>query len=158
MITIRESTPADAAAVADVLRRSIVELCGADHGGRAETLRRWLANKTPEAVAAWCEDADSYCVSAADESGVVCGFGMLYRDGEILLLYVSPDHIDCGVGRGILAALEARARLWGIAELRLDSSATAKPFYERHGYVGADSCGSREDGLLCHAMRKPLGG
>lgn len=82
---------------------------------------------------------------------------MLNRAGEILLLYVSPDHINRGVGRAVLAAMEARAREWELDELRLDSSVTAKSFYERHGYVGTESCGSREDGLLCHAMRKPLG-
>ncbi|HJU15215.1 MAG TPA: hypothetical protein VJ770_01985 [Stellaceae bacterium] len=50
---IRDAIPADAPAACAVLRRSIVELCGADHGGDPEILRHWLANKTPQIVASW---------------------------------------------------------------------------------------------------------
>lgn len=156
MITIRESTPADAEAVADVLRRSIVELCHEDHRGRPNVLERWLANKTPAAVSAWITDADSYCASAVADGGEVCGFGMLAAAGEILLLYVSPEHVGRGVGRDLLRALEERAVNRGLGEIRLDSSLTAKGFYARHGYIDAESCGDRTDGLFCHAMRKTL--
>jgi hypothetical protein len=50
---IRDAVVADAPAACDVLRRSIAELCGADHKGDPAILERWLANKTPESVASW---------------------------------------------------------------------------------------------------------
>lgn len=139
-----------------MLRRSIVELCRADHRGRPDVLERWLANKTPEEVSAWIANADSYCASAVADGGEVCGFGMLAAAGEILLLYVSPEHVGRGVGRDLLRALEERAVDRGLGEIRLDSSLTARGFYARHGYVDAESCGGRTDGLFCHAMRKTL--
>jgi hypothetical protein len=37
----------DAPAACDVLRRSISELCVADHGNDPTILARWLSNKTP---------------------------------------------------------------------------------------------------------------
>lgn len=153
---VRQSKPADAEAVADVLRRSIVELCHQDHRGRPDVLERWLANKTPETASAWITAADSFCVSAVADGGEVCGFGLLAAAGEILLLYVSPEHVGRGVGRDLLRALEERAVDRGLGEIRLDSSLTARGFYARHGYIDAESCGDRTDGLFCNAMRKTL--
>ena len=50
---IRDVVVADAPAACDALRRSIAELCGADHKGDPAILERWLANKTPGIVASW---------------------------------------------------------------------------------------------------------
>lgn len=50
---IRRATPEDAEAACQVLRRSITELCIADHQGDAQSLAAWLANKTPENVRRW---------------------------------------------------------------------------------------------------------
>ena len=47
---IRDALPEDAPAACEVIRRSISELCGADHLNDALILGRWLANKTPEIV------------------------------------------------------------------------------------------------------------
>jgi hypothetical protein len=48
---IRDAVPEDAAAACEVMRRSISELCSADHHDDPVILGRWLANKTPEIVA-----------------------------------------------------------------------------------------------------------
>jgi hypothetical protein len=46
-----------------VMRRSIAELCPADHHCDPALLAAWLANKTPEVFAAWMRRADaSYLV------------------------------------------------------------------------------------------------
>jgi len=73
---IRPATAAEADAACTVLRRSIVELCLADHGGDPETLRSWLANKTPGVVAAWIADPTRRVVVAVDDAGAVLGVGM----------------------------------------------------------------------------------
>jgi hypothetical protein len=43
---IRDAMTEDAPAACDVLRRSISELCVADHGNDPTILARWLSNKT----------------------------------------------------------------------------------------------------------------
>jgi GNAT superfamily N-acetyltransferase len=53
-----EARPEDAQEACPVLRRSIIELCAADHGHDPELLAAWLANKTPENFAAWMERAN----------------------------------------------------------------------------------------------------
>jgi hypothetical protein len=50
---IRDAVPEDAPAACEVIRRSISELCRADHLNDPVVPRRWLANKTPEMVASW---------------------------------------------------------------------------------------------------------
>lgn len=53
VIEVRDAVREDAPAACEVIRRSISELCEADHRNDPEILRRWLANKTPEIVASW---------------------------------------------------------------------------------------------------------
>jgi hypothetical protein len=50
---IRDATVEDAAPACEVLRRSITQLCVADHANDPAILMPWLANKTPEIVASW---------------------------------------------------------------------------------------------------------
>jgi len=48
---IRDAVAEDAPAACQVVRRSISELCIADHRSDPTILMRWLSNKTPEIVA-----------------------------------------------------------------------------------------------------------
>ena len=52
-VAIREAAADDAVAACRILRESISRLCVADHRNDPAMLNAWLANKTPEIVAAW---------------------------------------------------------------------------------------------------------
>ena len=133
-ITVRPASEADAVAACDVLRRSIRELCVADHGHDEQVLSAWLANKTPENVRAWITSASSFSVVAVDGSEVR-GFGLVQRDGEIQMCYLVPEVQYRGAGKLMLRALEEQAARWGLQGVFLTSSVTARRFYERNGYV-----------------------
>jgi len=137
-VSVRPARPEDAAAAVAVVRRSITELCAADHRGDAETLAQWLANKTPPNFITWIENAENFCVVAEIDSRLV-GVGLLHRSGEIRLFYLDPGVQRQGIGRAIHRALEEHACAWGLRTLTLDSTATACAFYETIGYrsVGA---------------------
>jgi len=49
----------DAPAACQVMRRSIAELCVADHQNDEAILTRWLGNKTPEIFASWIRQPDN---------------------------------------------------------------------------------------------------
>jgi N-acetylglutamate synthase-like GNAT family acetyltransferase len=132
-IPTRFATAADALEALAVIRQSITELCVADHQHDQPTLERWLRNKTPEHFENWCRDPDSHIIVAELESGIV-GVAALHRSGDIRLFYVRPGCIRSGVGRALLLALEAHARASHIPTLKLESSLTARPFYERFGF------------------------
>jgi GNAT superfamily N-acetyltransferase len=133
-ITVRPASEEDAVAACNVLRRSIRELCVADHGHDNRVLSAWLANKTPENVRAWITSPARFSVVAV-EGSTVCGFGMLQRDGEIQLCYLVPEVQHRGAGKLMLRALEEHAAGWGLTGLFLTSTVTAKRCYERNGYV-----------------------
>jgi len=134
--TTRLATPADAIEALDVVRRSITELCEADHQRDEPTLERWLRNKTPEHFNRWCADPDTRLVVAQREAAIV-GVAALHRSGEVRLCYVRPDRARSGVGRELLLTIEAYARDWSLPALKLNSSLSARHFYERWGFSSA---------------------
>ncbi|MBR1120765.1 GNAT family N-acetyltransferase [Bradyrhizobium lablabi] len=131
---IRDATPADATAACDVLRRSISELCAADHHNDPAILGRWLANKTPEIVAGWTMEPESSLLIAMEDETILA-VGAVRNSGEITLNYVAPAARFRGVSSALLAALEARALDRGSTRCTLVSTETAHRFYLSRGYV-----------------------
>jgi GNAT superfamily N-acetyltransferase len=152
---IRAATPEDASAACQVMRRSIAELCVADHGDDEAILRRWLSNKTPEVFLSWIAQPDNSLLVAV-EGGNILAVGAVTDAGEITLNYVSPDARFRGVSRALLGALEVRAVERGNTRCTLTSTETARRFYRSNGYL--------EDGLpagkfgtrASYPMSKPL--
>lgn len=132
---VRQATLADGEGAIDTLRRSIAELCIPDHGGDARTLERWLANKTVENWARWIAQEDGIGL-VAERAGRIIGVGMANLQGEIQLNYVHPEARFAGVSSALLAALEADLRACKLRDCRLESTITARPFYEGRGYRG----------------------
>jgi GNAT superfamily N-acetyltransferase len=62
------------------------------------------------------------------------------------------------MGSALLEVLEARAKAWGLTDLTLGSSADARAFYERHGYVSAGDPSPAFGTSVCFPYRKQLGG
>jgi GNAT superfamily N-acetyltransferase len=95
-------------------------------------LETWAASPMPPRFG---EVLVSQRALVAEEDELAVGFGFLDRDDhELAAVYVSPTHARRGVGRLLLAALEAEARAAGIPVLRLASSLNAIGFYQRNGY------------------------
>jgi GNAT superfamily N-acetyltransferase len=76
----------------------------------------------------------------------VCGLAMFgpYRgeepagSGEVLAIYVDPDHWHTGVGRRLIIAAREQLRRAGFREAALwvlDGNARARRFYERDGWT-----------------------
>jgi GNAT superfamily N-acetyltransferase len=133
-VEIRKATPDDAAAACAVVRRSIVELCAADHQGDAATVAAWLANKTEENMRRWILASH---VFVAVEQGRILGVGAMMASGEVTLNYVSPDARLRGVSKALVRRLEQQATDLGAATMTLKSTLTAVRFYEAAGYRSA---------------------
>jgi GNAT superfamily N-acetyltransferase len=115
------------------MRRSIVELCQADHHDDPTLFAAWLANKTPEIFAAWMRRTDaSYLV--ATERGAIAAVGAVTHGGEILLNYISRDARFCRASSALLTALEDRAASRGARRCTLVSTETGRRFYRARGY------------------------
>jgi GNAT superfamily N-acetyltransferase len=147
-VIIRRATAADAEQGATVLRRSIVELCHADHGGDPAAIAAWTANKTPHDWRAWLQRDDIALIVAVEDDRVL-GVGLVSDRGEIRLNYVSPDARLRGVSKALLTHMERWARDRGVERMTLESSRTGERFYLASGY-------QRDAGEVLR-MSKPFG-
>ncbi|MDP3228218.1 MAG: GNAT family N-acetyltransferase [Acidovorax sp.] len=125
----------------------------ADHGNVPTILAAWLANKTPENMAAWIS-APGAAAWGAYRAETMVGFALLTH-ATLALCYVVPDALHQGVGQALLAEAEAHARQAGLAALGLASTRTAEAFYCRNGYEPAGALQSWA-GLQAQPMRKVL--
>lgn len=130
---IRKATDGDAAAVCRVCREAIIRSCVADHHNDSAITALWTANKTPDRALGWIRDESGFFV-VAEVAGEVAGVSMVKEDGYVALCYVLPEQQGKGLGRGLLEAVEAQARGWGLSELHLESTETALLFYAASGY------------------------
>lgn len=96
----------------------------------------------------------------AELDGEIAGIGELAgENSELRACYVSPEFARRGVGKALVAELEALARNAGIAALSLNSSITAELFYLHLGYdvTGRGSHVLHTGELMaCVLMRKSL--
>jgi GNAT superfamily N-acetyltransferase len=129
---IRDAVSEDASAASQTMRRSIAELCAADHHNDPAILRRWLSNKTPEIFKTWIKSDNSLLVAV--ENNNILAVGCVTNTGEITLNYVSPDARFRGVSSALLTALEHRARERDNETCKLESTETARRFYLARGY------------------------
>jgi GNAT superfamily N-acetyltransferase len=131
---IRDAVAEDAEAGSVVLRRSITELCYADHRNDPAILAQWLANKTPEHFISWIKQPGNSLLVAVENDRILA-VGSVTDAGKITLNYVSPDARFRGVTRTLLGALEARAAERGNTRCTLLSTETARRFYRTNQYV-----------------------
>jgi GNAT superfamily N-acetyltransferase len=135
---IRPACAGDAAAICEVVRRSIVELCTRDHQNHPVWLEDWLANKTAENIASWIADPDNRMFVAAKSGAILAAGCFRTTTGEITLNYVSPDGRFQGISRAMLRQLEQTARELGHRKVTLTSTITAHEFYVAAGFVDCE--------------------
>lgn len=148
---IRKAKLSDAIEASAVLRRSITELCQADHGGDPAKIAAWTANKTPDEWGTWLQQSD-VAIYVAVLRNRIAGVGAVTSSGEIRLNYVSPEARHSGVSKALLARLEKDALALGNVRCTLQSTKTAYRFYLASGYLplgdGDDEGGWMEKSLL----------
>ena len=119
------------------MRRSICDLCVADHQSDARALSDWLRNKNAAAWVVWVDRKDAI-VFVAEQACAIVGVGMVDHKGEILLNYVDPEFRFQGVSKNMLAALEGKVRANETRMCFLQSTETARKFYQKYGYTSID--------------------
>ncbi len=132
--TIARASSAYSHEIAELLRRSITELCTFDHGDDPDRLGPWLETKTAETVEGWI-DGPGGAFMAQDQDRKILGMAMGNPQGQILLNYVLPDVRFSGISKALMRAVEGYFQDRGLEEVFLNSTATAERFYRALGYV-----------------------
>lgn len=152
--TILTASSADSHEIANVLRRSILELCSADHGNDPRRFEPWLRNKTAADVEDWIH-GNGRVFNAVDERRRVIGVAMGSPDGEVLLNYVLPEARNSGVSKMLMRAVEDYFRERGVETARLKSTETADRFYRSIGYIETGEVEARK-GMTQRQFEKAL--
>jgi len=155
MCSFRPARADEAEAACTVLRRSIADLCSADHGGDPAILGPWLANKTPEHVTAWINANPTGFIVGVGPDGIV-GVGSVVASGEIRLNYVAPWVRLQGVSKGLLRAMEHHPAKQGAPACTLISTQTAHRFYQGCGYTDTGPQVPSYGGTLAFPMRRQI--
>lgn len=151
---VRRATQDDLAAMSAVLTASITQLCAPDHHNDPAAIAAWTRNKSVEGVGVMLANPDLE-LYVAERDGQVLAVGAVNRDGSVALNYVAPEARFSGVSKALLVRLEQALRDLGHDEARLESTLTARPFYERQGWLadGPQATGRVVNG---YPMRKRL--
>lgn len=128
----RYRSPEDAAPTLDVFLAAVRRTAAAVY--TAEQVAAWIGPDRAD-VDAWDRRRSRASTSVAELDGVVVGFADLLPDGLVDMLFVHPDAGRRGVASVLLAAVVDEARARGIAGLRTFASRSARPVFERAGFV-----------------------
>ncbi len=119
----------DYAEVARLRRLTIRNVNAKDYS--EDVIRDWSA-KT--GVRSFRESADACKRWVAIEKDRVIGFCEHSFGCELSRIYVHKDHLRKGVGSRLLEVAEASLKEQGCKEVMIESTVTAKDFYENNGY------------------------
>lgn len=156
VFTLRPYISADAPALMVLFRDTIRRVNVRDY--TEEQVRAWAPDDI-EPVR-WASRFEGRFVVLAEADGKPVGFAELEADGHIDRFYVSADHQGIGVGRAMIGAVIAEGRRLGLRRLFAEVSVSAKPFFERHGFVvlAEQTVTVRGVGLTNYRMEKSFRG
>ncbi len=151
---IVEAKPEHAHEVCDAMRESIEKLCVVDHKNDPKILESWLSNKTPENCKLWIESKEGKSFVAIAQEGPA-GIATIGKNGHIYLCYMHPDKAGEGFGKQLISACGDQALAWGLKQMTVDSTQTAKAFYESQGFEQSGEP-SAEDDMYSYPLSKQL--
>jgi putative acetyltransferase len=138
--------------------RALIEALNAELSGRYPEEGATHFRLDPGEVA---DGQGAFLIASSSGKPVGCGAvrRIEARTGEIKRMYVSPDARGRGIGRAVLAALEAEARALGIVRLVLETGlrqGEALALYERDGFSRIPPFGEYVKSPLSVCMAKDL--
>ncbi|WP_214627906.1 GNAT family N-acetyltransferase [Paenibacillus agaridevorans] len=101
-----------------------------------EQLDAWAPAEDMERRAAtWLESMAANFALVAVIEGALTGFADMTEHGHLERLFVHKDYQGRGIASVLVGMLEAEAGRLGLPTIDTDASVTARPFFERRGYV-----------------------
>lgn len=125
---IRKYTPSDCKIISELFYETVHSVNIRDYS--KEQTDAWAdGNIDPKK---WNESFLTHYTVIAEEDGVIVGFGDITNDGYLDRLYVHKDFQRKGIATAICDELEKRTNS---VKITTAASITAKPFFEKRGYV-----------------------
>lgn len=126
---IRLVRDADYSKIARLRRQTIRTVNSSDYS--EDIIQDWTAQTNAQTFR---NNAHKHKRWVAVEKNRIIGFCDHNFACELSRVYVHKDHLRKGVGSRLLAVAEDSLRKFGCKEIRIESTITAKKFYEKNGY------------------------
>ncbi|MEC7838609.1 MAG: GNAT family N-acetyltransferase [Chlamydiota bacterium] len=132
LILIRNYEPEDVQDLASIYYNTIHEVNSDDYN--EEQLNAW-APKSSRNSDRWLKKFAKTKPLVAISQGKIVGFAELLHTGYIDCFYVHHQWNRQGVGAALMKAIHSEALEQKIGRLFANVSITAKPFFEKHGFI-----------------------
>lgn len=128
--SIKPYDPGDTQATIDIFLRAIREVASKDYS--QAQIAAWAK---VDDVEDWARHRASRPTWLAMDRSTPVGFTDLKSDGCLDMMFVDPDYQGRGVASLLLVTVESAARKQGFQRIFTEASLTARPFFERKGFV-----------------------
>jgi putative acetyltransferase len=128
---VRGLLHADIPAVIEIFRASVRITARRDY--THDQVMAWAPDEID--VVAWAKRYDTRQAWVAEASSEIAGFIELEGSSHLDMMYVHPALQRRGVATALLSQLESAARELGARRLHTEASITARPFFERRGFL-----------------------
>ncbi len=130
-VSIRPYTQADTRSIMDLFYDT-VHAINIRHYSQ-EQVNTWAPRDRSYQL--WEQSLGAHHTYVAVVDSTIVGFADFEDDGHLDRFYCHKDYQGAGVGTRLLAAVEDAARARDIRRFFTEASITARPFFEKRGYV-----------------------
>lgn len=131
-ITVREYRSGDAQALANIFYNTVHRVNIQDY---TQEQINAIAPESSLDSNRWIKKFEKTKPFVAIVDEVIVGFAEFEPDGHIDCFYCHHDWIGHGVGSTLMNAIYEKANNWKIKRIFAEVSITAKPFFEKHGFI-----------------------
>jgi putative acetyltransferase len=131
-ITIREYKAEDAQDLAKIYYNTIHKVNIRDY--TQEQVNVWAPESSLE-VTGWAKKFERTKPFVATVDNTIVGFAEFELDGHIDCFYCHHQWIGHGIGSALMNAIYEKARQEKIPRIFVDVSITARPFFEKQGFI-----------------------
>jgi putative acetyltransferase len=127
----RQASPEDIPQIARLFYDTVTTINSRDY--HAEQIQVWVARA--QDWERWAARMNEQYFLVALHGEMITGICSLAQDGYLDMLYVHRDFQGQGVAGKLLTEIEKEAGRLAIREIYAEVSITARPFFEKRGYV-----------------------
>lgn len=128
---IRNYKPNDCTEIAELFYNTVHTINAKDY--TENQLNVWATGNVD--IAIWNKSFLEHNTLIAEENNVILGFGDMDSNGYLDRLYIHKDYQGKHIASSIVKLLEKQAISQGISTFTTHASITAKPFFEKQGYL-----------------------
>lgn len=128
---IRNYKSTDCAEIAKLFYETVHTVNARDY--TKAQLNAWADGKID--ITAWDRSFLINYTLVAEKDKIIIGFGDMDEKGYLDRLYVHKDYQGKGIATALVKELEKQLAMCGISLFTTHASITAKPFFEKQGYI-----------------------